>query len=40
MKLTKAYQFFSEDCVAGAARPVVENEGRRASPAVLSSSIN
>jgi hypothetical protein len=39
MKLTKAGQLFPDDCVAGAARPVVENEGRRASPAVLSSSI-
>ena len=39
MKLTKACQLFCDDCLAGAARPVVENEGRRASPAVLSSTI-
>jgi len=39
MKLTKACQLFCGDCLAGAARPDVENEGRRASPAVLSSSI-
>jgi hypothetical protein len=39
MKLTKACQLFYDDYVAGAARPVVESEGRRASPAVLSSSI-
>ena len=39
MKLTKACQLFCGDCLAGAARPVVVNEGRRAAPAVLSSSI-
>ena len=39
MKLTKACQLFCEDCLAGAARPVVVNEGRRAAPAVLSSTI-
>jgi hypothetical protein len=39
MKLTKACQLYCGDCLAGAARPVVVNEGRRASPAVLSSTI-
>src|SRR5664279_5883966 len=39
MKRTKALRFFCEDCRAGAARLVVEFEGRSAAPAVLSSTV-